>query len=387
MSATIGNKGTVADATAKPSIERILRPAGIQINGPQPWDIRINDERAYARLLGGGSLGIGESYMDGWWDCPRLDELACRVLAHDLLSRLDSDWRTAWAMLKLRWRNLQATRDNSAKVARVHYDLGNDFYEHVLGPSMVYSCAYWREAANLEEAQEHKLDLICRKLELKRWHRLLDVGCGWGALARHAAGNYGCSVTGITNSEQQFHYATEICKGLPVAILRADYRDEAVHRLGPFDRITVIGMFEHVGKKNYRSFMRRVHDLLKEDGAWLLQVIGSDGRSVDPWIDRYIFPNSALPSVFDLAQAVRGLFTLRDWHSFGADYDKTLMAWYDNFERFAHSRELPGGDTFSRMWRYYLLTFAGCFRASDCMQLWQLVLARKGAANGYVSVR
>jgi cyclopropane-fatty-acyl-phospholipid synthase len=368
-------------------LERILRKAGVELNGPNPWDIQVNDERLYDRILSHGDLGIGESYVNGWWDCPRIDELTCRILSHRLLEHVKNDWRMTLAAIRGRLFNLQTVR-RAAEVAEKHYDLGNEFFETLLGPTMVYSCAYWKHTAHLDQAQHDKLELICQKLQLDKRDRVLDIGCGWGALARHVAQKYGCRVMGVTISQQQVDYATRLCKGLPVNVLLADYRAESLKPLGPFNKIVSVGMFEHVGSKNYRKFMETVHSLLTGEGLFLLHTIGTHRSAPgSAWVKKYIFPNSEIPSFPNVAQAIDDLFIMEDWHNFGADYDKTLMAWYENFEKGVASRAFATDPTFRRTWRYYLLSCAGIFRARNVTQLWQVALSKNGVRYGYSSVR
>jgi cyclopropane-fatty-acyl-phospholipid synthase len=369
------------------AVNELLTRAGIVVGGAHPWDLRVHDERFYDRVLSQNSLGLGESYMEGWWDCERIDELAFRILKTRIDKRLKTDWRLAVATIGAKLTNRQ-TPQKSTKVAKVHYDLGNAFFERMLGSSMVYSCAYWKDATTLDEAQEAKLDLICRKLDLGKGDKLLDIGCGWGGLARHAAERYGCSVTGITISERQYEYAREFCRGLPVHVLLMDYRSQDLEKLGPFDKVASVGMFEHVGAKNYLPFMRIAHRLLKDRGVFLLQTIGQHGSTVvDLWVDKYIFPNSRLPNPVEIAKATAGLFVLEDWQNIGADYDRTLMAWHRNFEAYAHSRDFSYDRKFYRMWRYYLLTFAACFRVRDRTELWQVAFSKGGVPGGVVPVR
>jgi len=256
----------------------------------------------------------------------------------------------------------------------------------MLDKRMIYTCGFWKDAKNLDEAQEHKLDLICRKLQLKAGDRVLDIGCGWGGFAKFAAEKYGVSVVGVTISKEQVALAQENCKGLDVEIRLMDYR-AMPQKLGQFDKVVSIGMFEHVGPKNYRAYMRAAEQCLKDDGLFLLHTIGRSGQiaGADPWIDKYIFPNGILPSMHDIVHASRSLFTIEDWHNFGADYDKTLMAWCANFEKAWPQLEPAYGPRFRFRFRYYLLSCAAAFRARD-IHLWQIVLTKK-ILGGYPSVR
>jgi cyclopropane-fatty-acyl-phospholipid synthase len=363
-------------------IAGLLERADVRINGDRPWDIRLHDERLLRRVLRQGSLGLGESYMDGWWDCDRLDEFFSRILRVYNEQPLPVDLRTATEYIFFRLFNLQTLR-GALTVAEKHYNLGNDFYEAMLDPYMQYSCGYFLDTDNLQTAQEQKLDLICRKLQLEKGMTLLDIGCGWGGLARFAAERYGAQVTGINISTEQIAYARERCKHLPVEIRNCDYRKIA----GTFDRVVSVGMFEHVGDKNYRTYMQVVRRALKPDGIALIHTIGTNkGSGLDPWIERYIFPHSMLPAPSKIIHAVEPVLKLEDWHNFGAFYDPTLMAWFQNFEKHWPAFKDRYGERFRRMWTFYLLSCAGSFRSRN-IQLWQLVLSPHGVPGGYRSVR
>lgn len=363
--------------------QSILSKADIQINGNRPWDMTVHNPKLYQRVLDQGSLGLGEAYMDGWWDSPNLDQFFYKILQADLGDKISLNWTLLAYVIKAKLMNMQS-KARAFQVGEQHYDLDNDLFAAMLDDRMIYSCAYWRNAQNLNQAQEAKLDLICKKLNLKPGMTLLDIGCGWGGLARYAAQNYGVDVTGITVSKEQAQLAQESCTGLPVKIVVQDYRDLNQK----FDRIVSVGMFEHVGYKNYATFMNVVHACLKDDGLCLLHTIGGNlsTTAADPWINKYIFPNGMLPSMQQITQATEGLFIIEDWHNFGADYDKTLMAWYDRFV--AAWPELKGryDERFYRMWKYYLLSCAGLFRARKA-QLWQIMLAKNGVDGGYRSIR
>ncbi len=374
-----------ASSGVPPAVQVLLSAADIQIGGSRPWDIQVNHTRLYERVLHEGSLGAGESYMDGDWDCPQVDQLFDRVLRASAEPRL-----TGLARLKLVATQVpdrlfkRNSRLRAFAIGEHHYDIGNDLFERMLDTQMIYSCAYWEQARNLDEAQTHKLEMICQKLQLRPGMSLLDIGCGWGGLARHAAQHHGVEVTGITVSREQQDLAERHCSGLPVRILLQDYRDLQ----GSFDRIVSVGMFEHVGIRNYASYFRTAHRLLKSEGLFLLHTIGLD-RAVahtDPWIDKYIFPGGKLPAVHEVAGAFEPWFVLEDWHNFGADYDRTLMAWHERFQA-AWADLLPHyGERFGRMWRYYLLSCAGFFRSRQG-QLWQLMLTRRERRQVYRSVR
>jgi len=372
-----------------PEPPRVLRDlanlAGVRFNGEAPWDIQVHNAEVYRRILSNPSLGLGESFMDGLWDSRALDQLVHRLLASEVDSKIGSGtrFRLLGSVLRQRLFNPQS-KARAFQVGERHYDIGNDVFEAMLDPTMSYSCAYWRDAQSLEQAQLAKLDLICRKLQLRPGERLLDIGCGWGGLARHAASHYGVEVLGITVSREQQRLAQERCAGLPIRIHLADYRDLD----GRFDKVASVGMLEHVGTRNYPVFFDTVRHLLGDKGLFLLHTIGVQRttRAVDPWIDRYIFPNSKLPSALEIASAVEGRFLIEDWHAFGRDYDRTLMAWWENFDRSWPGLASQYGERFYRMWKYYLLSCAGFFRSREG-HLWQLVLSTRGRADTYRSVR
>ncbi|HHQ6629221.1 TPA: cyclopropane fatty acyl phospholipid synthase [Serratia fonticola] len=356
----------------------MLSMAGIEINGSRPFDIQINNPNFFKRVLQDGSLGLGESYMDGWWECERLDIFFQRVVAAGLEKKLPHHLKDILRIAAARLTNLQSQK-RAWIVGKEHYDLGNDLFTQMLDPYMQYSCGYWQQATTLEEAQEAKLRLICEKLHLRPGMRVLDIGCGWGGLSAYAAKHYGVSMVGVTISAEQQKMAQERCAGLDVEILLQDYRD--LHQ--QFDRIVSVGMFEHVGPKNYRTYFEVVERNLKPDGIFLLHTIGSNetDMNVDPWINKYIFPNGCLPSVKHIAQASEGRFVMEDWHNIGADYDRTLMAWYERFKQSWPQLASCYSERFERMFSYYLNACAGAFRARD-IQLWQVVFSPKGVEGG-----
>ncbi len=372
-------------SSTKKSIIELFQEADIQINGKRPQDIIVTNEKFYDRVLTDGSLGLGESYIDGWWNSKALDLTIAHILRAKLHDKVSISPSLAWSYIKAFLFNLQ-DKLGSKKVIDQHYNLGNDLYTRMLDPLMAYSCGYWKNAASLEEAQRAKFDLLCKKLKLTPGMTILDIGCGWGGFEKYAAENYGVRVVGVTLSENQAEFAIQLCKGLPVEIKVQDYRDIEGEAL--FDRIISIGMFEHVGSKNYKTFMQVCNRLLKNDGIFVLHTIGGNLPTVtaDAWITRYIFPNGQIPSICQIAKAFQPLFIMEDWHNFGPDYAKTLKAWYANFH--AHWPELRDkyDDRFYRMWKYYLLSCAGSFEAR-ALQLWQIVLTKEGFINSYESIR
>ncbi|MFQ5642776.1 MAG: cyclopropane fatty acyl phospholipid synthase [Thiogranum sp.] len=368
---------------AESTIRGLLALAGIEINGPNPYDIQVNDRQFYQRVLSGGPLGLGEAYMDGLWDCEALDVLIYKLLRADLEHSI-SPMKLLLPVIQARLVNMQS-KGRAFRIGEHHYDIGNDLYRLMLDPRMVYTCGYWKDADNLNDAQEAKLDLICRKIGLEPGMRVLDLGCGWGSFAGFAAERYGVEVVGVTVSKEQIEYGQQRYRDLNVDLRFQDYRDVNEQ----FDRVVSIGILEHVGPKNYATFMEVVKRNLKDDGLYLLHTIGTNTKalSVDPWTNKYIFPGGVLPVLQQIDAATEGVFILEDLHNIGTHYDPTLMAWMANVD--AHRdeiRELGYDERFYRMWRYYLLGAAGSDRARR-NQLWQIVFSRNGLDGGYASIR
>lgn len=367
----------------KTFVEEYFQRLGVHLNGSNPWDIQVLDDRFYYKVITQSSLGLGEAYMDGWWEAQHLDELAFRILRPNLIQRWDSRLNEIWHWLQSFFCNLQS-KSRAFIVGEKHYDIGNQLFIKMLDKRMTYSCGYWKKANNLNDAQEAKMELICQKIGLKPGMKVLDIGCGWGSFAKYAAEKYNVAVVGITISKNQLEFAQNSCKGLPIELRLQDYRDVNES----FDRIVSIGQMEHVGYKNYNIYFDIIHRCLADDGIFLLHTIGSNEsvRRVDPWIEKYIFPNGMLPSIKQLSSAFEKKFVMEDWHNFGDSYDKTLMAWYHNFDSHWNEIRKDYDDRFYRMWKYYLLVSAGAFRARS-IQLWQIVFSKHGILKGYQSIR
>ncbi len=367
----------------KKALQNIFDLADVKINGNRPWDIQVNNNDLYPKILAGGSLALGETYMDGWWECEAIDKFIDRLVRLKIDAKVKFTRSLIWNTIKARIIN-QQSRSKALVVGKRHYDIGNELYKNMLDKRLTYSCAYWKDAETLDEAQEAKLDLICKKLALEPGMTLLDIGCGWGSLAKFAAENYQVKVTGITISKEQVVLANKMCAGLNIDIRLQDYRDVKEK----FDRVVSVGMFEHVGYKNYKRYLRVVRNLLEDNGLFLLHTIGGNTSvtNTDPWIDKYIFPNSMLPSASQITKASEGNFILQHWHNFGTHYDKTLMAWHQNFNENWHKIKTNYDERFRRMWNYYLLSCAGTFR-SHKNQLWQIVFSKIGSQVEYESVR
>jgi cyclopropane-fatty-acyl-phospholipid synthase len=374
---------TMVEKSVERYVRNLFKRADIEIDGSRSWDLQVKDSRFYPRLFWGGSLGLGESYMDEWWECQALDVLFFKLLRFHIDKKARFRGRMITNTLKSLIMNCQ-NRRKAHEVAEKHYDAGNDLFEVMLDSKMVYSCGYWREADELNEAQSAKLEIICQKLQLKPGMKLLDIGCGWGSLVEYAAKKYGVEAVGLTISANQAEEARHRCKGLPVEIRLQDYREVQ----GIYDAVVSVGMFEHVGYKNYSDFMKVARRCLKEEGLFLLHTIASNTTvyNCDPWFDKYIFPNGMLPSIKQIGAAIEESFVMEDWQNLGVYYDNTVMAWYRNFENNWHSLSKRYSERFRRMWSYYLLCVAGAFRARS-MQVWQLVLSPEGLSGGYESIR
>jgi cyclopropane-fatty-acyl-phospholipid synthase len=363
------------------TVKQILSVADVKINGSRPWDIKVHNPKLYSRILSGGSLAAGESYMDGWWDVDQLDEFFTRILRAKLQHKIKT-FSSVLNYFGATMVNMQSP-GRSKKVAQEHYDLGNDFYESMLDKNMQYTCAYWNGAKTLDKAQENKLELVCKKLQLKKGEKVLELGCGWGGFARYAAKKYGVEVDAYNISKEQVEYGKEWNKKLSVNMVLSDYRNAQ----GVYDKVVSIGMCEHVGYKNYGKFVELAYRRLNPGGLFLLHTIGTNVsvKTTDPWIQKYIFPNSMLPSIVQLSKAFEGLFVMEDWHNLGTDYYKTLMEWDKNFRKNWPKFKDKYGERFYRMWRFYLMSSAGQFK-SRRIQLWQVVLS-KSPVDGHISVR
>jgi cyclopropane-fatty-acyl-phospholipid synthase len=355
-------------------IRNLLESAGVKVNGSDPWDIKVHNAKFYDRVLQETALGMGESYMDGWWDCEAIDEFINRVLLARLDEKIRGNWKILLYALRSRILNLQSPT-RAFEVGEQHYDLGNDLYRYMLDKRLNYTCAYWKNESTLDKAQEAKLELVCKKINIKPGMNILEFGCGWGAFAKYAAEKYRVQVLGVTVSKEQVALGMELCKGLPVEIRLQDYREVE----GKYDAVVSIGIMEHVGTKNYSTYMKVADRCLREGGIAFVHTIGNNFTSSvnNPWTDRYIFPNGILPSTAQLGAAMENIFVMEDWHNFGPDYDKTLMAWHNNFEKGWSELKKFYDERFYRMWRYYLLSSAGGFRSRH-QQLWQIVMTREG---------
>ena len=370
----------------KETVQDLLEHADVQIDGNRPWDIQVHNDDLYKRILTEGALGVGESYMEGWWDSQAIDQLIDRTQRANLSQHIKLG--TKWSVFGAVITNPQSIA-KAFRVGKEHYDNGNDLYEAMLDPRMVYTCGYWKNVDNLADAQENKLELVCQKLELQQGMKVLDIGCGWGSFLKYAVEHYDVEGVGITISQEQVNLINDEMVDLPIEVRFQDYRDLGGEK---FDRVASLGMFEHVGPKNYKTYMQAVNRSLKEDGLFLLHTIGKlTPTPSNRWIRKYIFPGGHIPTIGQISNAADPHFVMEDWHNFGQDYDATLMAWNDNFQKAWPKLKAKYGNKwngkFKRGWEYYLLACAGDFRSRRDLQLWQTVFSKNGFTRRYESVR
>ena len=370
--------------SAMAQMEAYLKDADIVLNGSRPWDPQIHDPRTFwARLFGRGTLGLGESYMDGVWDVADMAEFFNKVLRSRVPEGLKLTPNVVSQVLKARLFNMQDIA-RSRRVAAMHYNQ-TEAYRASLDHRMTGSCGYWPEGVNdLDAAQDAKLDLVCRKIGLRPGQTVWDIGCGWGAFMGFAAEKYGANCVGVTVSPDQAAYGRDRYKGLPIEFQVKDYREFA----GRTDHVVSMGMFEHVGWRNYRTYFETARRVISDDGLFMLHTIGSQSttHTIEAWLEKYIFPGGVIPSMAQIGKAIDGLFAVIDVHNIGPHYDRTLCAWYANFERNWKQDRTAEEERFFRMWKYYLLSCAGGFR-SRALQVWQFVLATRGVPEGYATQR
>lgn len=359
-------------------VSQLLSQANITVNGSKPYDIQIHHPKTYERIIRDANLGLGESYMEGWWDCKSIDQMTDKIFRAQLQNKVMT-FKNASAFLMAKLKNLQS-KQRASQVCEAHYDLGNDLFQSMLDPRMVYTCGFWENANHLTEAQEAKLELICQKLQLEPGMNVLDIGCGWGSFMKYAAEKYQVNCVGYTLSKPQIELGQSMCEDYPITFILDDYRNIK----GNYDRIVSIGMFEAVGYKNFKTFMKVAASALKDEGLFLLHTMGGNQSfyGSEPWYDKYIFPNGMIPSIKQLGKAFEKIFVVEDLHNFGPDYDPTLMAWHHNFIQAWPELSQNYSSTFKRMWEFYLLQVAGVFRSRN-QQLWQILLSKPGTPQYY----
>lgn len=367
-------------ADAETIVRDLFASAGVAINGSEPWDVTVHEQQFYANLLRYGELGLGESYIDGWWDCEALDLMIDKLLRAKLHKVIRGNLKMRLGVVKAIVFNLQSEK-RATDSARAHYDIGNDLYRLMLGKRMQYTCGYFKDTDDLDEAQDAKLDLICRKLQLQPGMRVLELGCGFGGLAIYAAENYGVEVTGYNVSRAQLELAREMAGDLPVTFHMADYREAS----GQYDAVVSVGMMEHIGYKNHRTLMQVIHRSMTDDAVALVHTIGSNASRLrsEGFVDKYLFPNAVSPSVAQFGKAIDGLLVMEDVQNIGPHYSPTLLAWWKNFDEGYDQLDHSVYDArFYRLWRYYLLAASGA-STSRKGQLWHWVMTKMGREHPY----
>jgi cyclopropane-fatty-acyl-phospholipid synthase len=365
---------------ARVIVEKAFASAGVAINGQNPCDISVKDDRFYRAVLQKGSLGLGESYMDGWWSCDDLEEMASRMIGSGLYK---FSLRMPIYLLPNLRDNVfnQQSKEMSLRVADRHYAMGNEMFFGFLGKHKNYSCGYYSGTGDLDEAQRLKLDKVCKLLDLQPGDRLLDIGGGWCEFARYAATHYGCEVVSINITDEQIAFAREYCKGASVEVRKCDYRDIT----GRFNKIAVLAMLTHVGRKNYRKFLEIAHGALEPHGTLLIESVGGhkSHSNCEAWIDKYIFPGGVVPCLSQIDAAASGLFQRTVTDEFGSSYVLTLRAWHRNLIQAWSAHEGRYGERVRRMFEYFFLTTAGSFRARYLLH-WHILLKKveRGAASG-----
>jgi len=362
---------------------QLLAGADIHLNGSRPWDIQIKHPLTLQRWMREGSLGMGESYMDGWWECQAIDQMMSRAVRARLQQHMGTPqawWHSCWS----KWAQHVPVGKGSI-VGRAHYELSNLLFSAMLDSGMNNSSAYWHEGAStLEQAQTAKLDMICRKLQLQPGMRLLDLGCGWGSLMRHAAKYHGVTALGITQSEEQMQLGQQMTKGLAVQFELIDYRQFNTDGRTQFDRVVSAGMLNQVAQVKDPAFFSAARRSLKKDGLFLMEAMGNNqaDKLLGPWMEKHVLGKASLPSIGDIAEPAQAHFVLEDVHNLGADHDRTLLHWHQRFELAWPQLRLNYDERFYRMWRYHLLSSAGSFRARST-QIWQIVMSPKGLPGVY----
>lgn len=385
-------------------VSEVFKAAGVRIGAKGSHDLAVNDPAFFRRLLGDPLLQFGETYMDGLWDSPAVDEVVAKLFSAERDGRISTVlplWRVpglaGLALIRHGYRYIRdrltnrQTRARSTTVAEEHYDAGNELYRLMLDPTLTYTSGVWAPGYTLEDAQNAKYDLIARKLGLKPGQRVLDIGSGFGGFARFAAKNYGAKVTGITISIEQLKAARALSAGVEgVEFLYSDYRD-IPHRFpkDAFDHVVSIEMIEAVGPKNLAEYFQAAHAALKDGGRFVIQAIANnrDVFNNNPWAGKYIFRDGVAPSTEQVDKAARRAFGRPvDRQRITGHYDKTLMAWHENFTRAWPQLKGEYGERFKRMWDFYLLAAAGLFRAGD-IQLDQTVYVKGGRPGEEPRVR
>lgn len=356
--------------------------------------LQVVDKSAWYDIITKQNLGIAESYMHGKVEIDLVPFFTTLLNGTAIGTRRKEtsfvhviDALNAPMQLSARLFN-QQTRERSTRVTKQHYDAGNDLYEVMLGPSMSYTCAYWRNANNLDEAQTAKFDLVRRKLELRPGMKVVDLGMGWGTAAAYMHQHGNVDVTGVSLSEEQVKWAQAHLVKPGLRFIFSDYRDHCddPEYAGAYDRVYSIGMLEHVGFHNHWSFFKCIKKLLKPDGLAVVHTIGEPDPVpvMDPFLDTYIFPGAVIPALSGLTSAFENDFILEDFQNFGHDYSKTLAAWHINAQKFFEKNPGAYSQEFQRMWNYYLKICEVLFDLR-INQLWHFVLSPRPATRTGIS--
>lgn len=375
---------------AEQAVRKIVEVGGIP---DTMWNhIEILDKSAWTDIITKGNLGIAEAYMHNKLKVDPLPFFISvlndtsigtrRKEGTDYLGMVMQAVALPTDLMGLLTN--QQTRELSSRVTKQHYDAGNDLYEKMLGPSMSYTCAYWKDAKNLDEAQFNKMDLIRRKLELQPGMKVAELGMGWGTAANHMHKYGNVDVTGVSLSEQQVKWAQENLAKEGLRFIWSDYRDhcEDPKHMHTYDRVYSIGMLEHVGYKNYAPFFKCIKALLKPDGLAVVHSIGEPDfvSASDPFLDKYIFPGAVIPAMSTITAGFENDFILEDWQNFGFDYSLTLAAWNENANVFFKENPDKYTPEFQRMWEYYLKMCEALF-VTRINQLWHFVLSPRPATR------
>jgi cyclopropane-fatty-acyl-phospholipid synthase len=364
----------------KETVETFLNECEIQIDGANQGDIIVKDDRFYSMCINYGELGFGESYMYGYWDSKNLYETLyngiknCHKVSYMNLNSIAFN-----RYFNNMFYNNQ-TIDKASADVQAHYNKGNDLYERMLDKTnMQYTCGFFQDTNDLETAQIQKLNIIAQKLNLKPGEKLLDIGCGWGNLINFMTTNYGVKGIGITISSEQLKFCKEKYKDNKNAeFLLIDYRN--IPDDMKFDKIVSVGMFEHVGKKNFEEYFDIVYKHLNDDGLALIHTMGQQSKMINAtahseWIDKYIFPGGEIPDWEDLSKIISKRFFIHDWHNFGKYYARTFEAWYNNINK--RWNEIPNyNEEFRRMWNFYLVSFIVNFDLCRLL-LFQILISKK----------
>lgn len=362
----------LASSWQGPAVELVVKGKTHTLGrGPAKTRLIVKHPRVLRRLLVSPSLAFGEAYMNG--------DVVVEGSLSDILEgsqKFQQFFPPLARFISTAAGNRPISAKHAVKNAQHHYNIGNDFYKLWLDKNRVYSCAYFlHEDDDLDTAQQQKLELICRKARLMPGNTLLDIGCGWGGLMFHAVKKHGVTATGITPAGEQADFIEAKAKqeGLEkkIKIIRGDWRSLA----GKFDRVISIGMFEHVGKRQYAAFFKKWRELLKDNGISFLHTIGRMAPAAgDPWVTKYIFPGGFLPGLAEVAEPIANQkMVITDIENLWHHYDLTLQRWLENFEKHVPEVTKMFDEKFVRMWRLYLAGSISAFRWGN-IHLWQLVI-------------